>query len=220
MGQWLDTINADGSSRSLAQKVIADRPGDAVDACWIGGTRVNDPAVIGSGGPCETQYPPHSLPRMVAGMPIDSLVAKCQLAPISASDYGSPSPAQLTRLQQIFPNGVCDYSKPGVGEQGLSGTWQSFGPAQNVVARHRSLKLAAKRVRTRAGSRIRLTARLRPCPEVTWQRVTFERGRKRVKSAIVDGKKCTAQIQVKSAKGIRAVAKPITGYAQARSKRV
>jgi hypothetical protein len=224
IGRWLDAIRADTSSRPLPDKVIADKPSDGVDACWIGaGTRVNEPAMIGGTGPCQTAYPPHSLPRGVAGTPIDSLAAKCQLRPVDPSDYGSPSPAQITRLHQDFPDGVCDFSKPGVGEQGISGTWQSFGPAQTIFARHRGVKLGVKRVRTRKGTRFDLVAKLRPCPEVTWQRVTFERKRrnrfKKVKSRIVEGKKCTAAIRVKSAKGLRAVAKPITGYAAARSKR-
>jgi hypothetical protein len=219
MGQWLDAIKADGSSRSLPQKVIADKPASAVDACWIGGNRIDEPAVIGGSGPCQTAYPPHSLPQHVAGMPLDSLVAKCQLQSVNASDYGSPSPAQLTRLNQIFPSGVCDYSKPGVGEQPLAGTWQSFGPAQTVTALKRRVKLGVRRIR---GGR-QLTARLTPCPEVTWQRITFERRRghrfRAIKSPIADGRKCTASLRVKSGGTFRAVAKPITGYAEARSKR-
>ena len=104
-----------------------------------------------------------------------------------------------------------------MGEQGLSGTWQSFGPPQNVIPQQRGLKLRARRVRTKGGAKTDLVATLRPCPEVTWQPVTFERRRGRryrgIKSPFVDGKKCTATLRVRSAKGIRAVAKPITGYA-------
>ena len=218
MGQWLDAISADGSGASLPQKVIADKPAGAVDACWIGGSRINEPAVIGGTGPCQTTYPPHSLPRGVAGMPINSMVAKCQLQSLNPSDYGSPSPGQLTRLNQIFPNGVCDYSKAGVEEQPLGATWQSFGPAQTVTALKRRVTLGVRRSR----GRVRLTARLKPCPEVTWQRVTFERRRggrfRTIKSPFVDGRKCTTSLRVRSGGTFRAVAKPITGYAQARSK--
>ena len=218
MGQWIDAINADGSGASLPQKVIADKPASATDACWIGGNRINEPAVIGGTGPCQTAYPPHNLPRGVAGMPINSMVAKCQLQPLNPSDYGSPSPGQLTRLNQIFPNGVCDYSKAGVEEQPLGATWQSFGPAQTVTALKRRVTLGARRSR----GRVRLIARLKPCPEVTWQRVTFERRRggrfRAIKSPFVDGRKCTTSLRLGSGGAFRAVAKPITGYAQARSK--
>jgi hypothetical protein len=223
MGAWLDAIHADNSTRPLAQKVIADKPGGAVDACWTsGGTRIDEPAEIGGTGPCQTLYPAHQLPRMVAGMPLDSLVAKCQLRPVNPADYTGATPAQLVRLNQIFPNGVCDYAKPGVEEQGLQGTWLSFGPAQTISARSRKLRLTSRRVLTGKGPRAKLTVRLRPCPEVTWQRVTFERRRghrlRAIKSVIVDGGKCTATLVTKAVKGLTATAKPITGYAQARAK--
>ena len=39
---------------------------------------------------------------------------KCTLKPVAAADYSVAfSPAELTRLQAIFPNGVCDWSKNG-----------------------------------------------------------------------------------------------------------
>jgi hypothetical protein len=36
------------------------------------------------------------------------------------------TPQQVSRLQNVFPNGVCDWSKPGVEQQPLAGTWQFF----------------------------------------------------------------------------------------------
>jgi hypothetical protein len=33
---------------------------------------------------------------------------------------------QWTRLNTIFKEGVCDWSKPGVEQQGLRGTWLKF----------------------------------------------------------------------------------------------
>ena len=73
--------------------MIADKPADAVDACWIdGGRRTNGIAQIGAQSLCETTYPPHSLPDQRAGKPLDSLVAKCQLQPLDPADYGSPDP--------------------------------------------------------------------------------------------------------------------------------
>jgi hypothetical protein len=50
-------------------------------------------------------------------------VFKCRLQPVSTAVahglYGSwrPDAAQLRRLKQIFPTGVCDYTEPGVGER-------------------------------------------------------------------------------------------------------
>jgi hypothetical protein len=53
---------------------------------------------------------------------------KCQLRPVDLGEYGAVSPAQEQRLRAAFPDGVCDYSRPGIGEQPLAGTWLSFGP--------------------------------------------------------------------------------------------
>lgn len=80
-------------------------------------------------------YPSHASPYLVAGMPLASNVLKCQLKPITASDYRVPiSRADSDRLKAIFPGGVCDYSKLGVEQRPLNGTWLSFGPApQNRV---------------------------------------------------------------------------------------
>jgi hypothetical protein len=55
---------------------------------------------------------------------VASDIIKCQLKSLSPSDYAVAfTPAQWTRLQSIFPSGVCDWSKPGVEQQGLLGTW-------------------------------------------------------------------------------------------------
>jgi len=58
-------------------------------------------------------------PRQVAGGPLAENILKCQLKPLSPVDYPSVTftPAQWTRLQAAFPDGVCDWSKPGVGQQ-------------------------------------------------------------------------------------------------------
>jgi hypothetical protein len=41
--------------------------------------------------------------------------------------------AQRERLEKIFPEGVCDWSKPGVGQQPTIG-WQTY---QNAAVRRR-----------------------------------------------------------------------------------
>ncbi len=104
LGTWLDNLKADRSNAPLAQKVISSKPADAVDACWIGGVRTNGVAQIGADNICETTYAPHSLPQNVAGRPLDSIVSKCQMKPVSAGDYPgatsgqvSPDPGDLRR---------------------------------------------------------------------------------------------------------------------------
>jgi Tannase-like family of unknown function (DUF6351) len=128
MADWLDALVADASRRPLAKKVIAAKPADAVDACWTpDGERINDPAEIDATGPCTQLYPPASTPRMRAGQPLASLAIKCRLRPVDPADYGTLTEAQEARLQAVFPDGVCDYSRRGVGQQPVAGTWLSFG---------------------------------------------------------------------------------------------
>ena len=129
MAGWLDAIAADPSDRPLPEKVVAAKPAQAVDACWTAtGERIDDPAEIGATGPCTTLYPPASTPRLRSGAPLAMNAIKCRLRPVDLAEYGAVSPAQEQRLRAAFPDGVCDYSRPGIGEQPLAGTWLSFGP--------------------------------------------------------------------------------------------
>ena len=128
MADWLDAIEADGSDRPLSEKVVAAKPATGVDACWTGaGVRIDDPAEVNGTGPCTALYPPASTPRLRAGAPLDSMALKCQLRPVNLSDYPALSPDQEAKLHAVFPDGVCDYSRPGVGQQPVQGTWLSFG---------------------------------------------------------------------------------------------
>jgi hypothetical protein len=83
--------------------------------------------VYGSGR-CEQLYPSASFPRGVAGSPIAGDAIKCQLKPIDPEDYKVKfTENEISRLKEIFSGGVCDWSKPGVEEQGLAGTWITYG---------------------------------------------------------------------------------------------
>lgn len=122
MADWLDNIAADTSDDPAAVQVVENRPDDAVDACWTeSGARITNHAV------CLELYPPQGNPRLAAGAPVTDDVLKCALKPVSAGDYGQPLAAgQLERLNDVFPGGVCDFSRPGIGQQPLEGTWLRF----------------------------------------------------------------------------------------------
>ncbi len=72
-------------------------------------------------GPCAAHFPLHSTSRVVAGAPVAGDVYKCHTKPVADSiadgDYGvwEPTTEQVARLELIFPDGVCDYSRPSVG---------------------------------------------------------------------------------------------------------
>jgi hypothetical protein len=78
---------------------------------------------------CEQLYPSASFPREVAGEDVAADVVKCQLKPVDPRDYRVPLSADaLAAVRAIFPDGVCDWSRPGVDQQPPEGTWLSFGP--------------------------------------------------------------------------------------------
>jgi hypothetical protein len=129
MDQWLSAVKADTSGTPLAQKVVQHRPADLVDGCEISGAFVAEEQTADGPGQCNTRYPAGTTPRMAAGGPLADNIAKCQLKPLDAADYAVTfTPAQWVQLQSVFPDGVCDWSKPGVGQQ-PSRPWLSFGPS-------------------------------------------------------------------------------------------
>lgn len=77
---------------------------------------------------CEQLYPSASFPREVAGANVAADIVKCALKPIDSGDYRVRfTAAELQRLHAIFPDGVCDWSRPGVAQRPPAGTWLSFG---------------------------------------------------------------------------------------------
>ena len=131
MDLWLEALAADESDDPQIDRVRRAKPSMLVDACW---TRDDTPAKIAETqvrgeGECEALYPSAPSPREVAGAPLSGSIIKCQLESIDPSDYEVSFTAdELVRLRNVFPDGVCDWSRPGVGQAPLEGTWLSFGP--------------------------------------------------------------------------------------------
>ncbi len=122
MDAWLSAIEADAGAGSLEEKVVRNRPAAASDLCLVDGVDVglDTPA-------CPIKF--GASPRQVAGGPVAEDVLKCQLKPLdlTSSDYAGISftADQQNRLAMTFPDGVCDWSQPGVGQQQPVG-WMSF----------------------------------------------------------------------------------------------
>jgi hypothetical protein len=130
MDRWLTAIQADGSHASQARKVARNRPADLVDACWdAAGSKIAERQTLFGPGRCNELYPAGRAPNLVAGAPVVSDVIKCRLKRVTRRDYRvSLSAAQWRRLERIFPDGVCDWSKDGVAQEDAR-TWVSFGPS-------------------------------------------------------------------------------------------
>lgn len=121
MDRWLSRIESDGSSRPLAEKVIADKPSGAVDSCYIGAKKVTDRPT------CRAAFPYYGAPRIAAGGPLADNVLKCQLKPLDRGDYDVDfTDDQWKRLQGAFPAGTCDWNAAGVGQQPPEAPWVGF----------------------------------------------------------------------------------------------
>jgi hypothetical protein len=133
--QWVDAYKADASSATQRAKVIAKKPAAAVDGCFTQSTtpqfmaETQTLASSGAAGTCNALYPSWTYPRAQAGASVAADKLKCQTKPVAAADYAVAfSAAELARLNAAFPSGVCDWSKPGVG-QTPSVAYASFGPS-------------------------------------------------------------------------------------------
>lgn len=120
LDRWLADIEADTGDDPLEVKVLRHRPQGAVDACYLGTRKVTDATA------CRAALPYFAAPRIAAGGPQTHDVIKCQLKPLDRTAYGVTfTDAQWERLEAAFPDGVCDFGKPGVG-QVPSTPWMTF----------------------------------------------------------------------------------------------
>ncbi len=122
--EWMENIK-----RSPGKSVTNSKPKNATDTCYKA-----DGSLLYAGfdawqgvmddkplGKCSTAFPVYSTSRMVAGASLLGNIFKCALKPVSTAlmdgSYQNIQfpPQQITRLEAIFPTGVCDYSKPDLG---------------------------------------------------------------------------------------------------------
>ena len=146
MNSWLGAIEADASAKSLREKIVANKPAVAVDSCWNSTSgwvtdagRCNTAAnphttstVTGAGAtalyePTADEWPVWRDTRVAAGEDLTSDIMQCQLKPLVASSYAASfSPTQWARLNAVFADGVCDYSKRGRGQNAPPAQWLSY----------------------------------------------------------------------------------------------
>lgn len=124
MDEWMGRMRANPGGSAAA-----NRPPRAVDSCFdVTGGLTASGANVWDGvldnqpaGACTQAFPMYKTSRIVAGGPIEGGIFKCALKPVdtalSDGTYGSwvPDAAQIQALKAIFPEGVCDFSKPDQG---------------------------------------------------------------------------------------------------------
>jgi len=113
MDAWVGAIETDEGNRPLREKVLANKLADLTDSCFNGSgvkalSTLCPPGIV----------PKYSTPRIVAGDTIAAMTNKCQLKPLNRDDnYGlrGLTDPQWATMMEVFPDGVCDFSKPPVG---------------------------------------------------------------------------------------------------------
>jgi hypothetical protein len=108
--------------------VIADKPADLNDGCYLSATeRIQEPLSYPPAGKCGAAFPVAANPRIAAGSDVGVSKLKCVLKPLNFSDYAAAfTLADRATLRKAFPSGVCDYTRPGVGQQPPAGPWLNF----------------------------------------------------------------------------------------------
>jgi hypothetical protein len=120
MDEWLANVEQDKSDKPLARKIIDGRPADVRDEC--------EPTALIVDETCDLITGPHryGTPRTVAGDAITTDNAACRLKPLDREAYSVTfTDEQWSRLEESFPAGVCDFSKPGIGQQDTI-PWQTY----------------------------------------------------------------------------------------------
>lgn len=131
MDSWLTRIKQLEASQPRLDPALRTRlarPAGLADGCFTAdGTKVDEKLTYNGPGVCNSLYPYHGDTRLVAGGPLAGDVLKCQLKRVDPGDYRVWfTPQQWRRLGGIFPAGVCDWRRPGVGQTRLEGTWLRF----------------------------------------------------------------------------------------------
>ena len=138
--KWMVAYKSDSSGGSQIARILKNKPAEAVEGCYDKATPpafIAEPLVFTSQPTtrCSELFPVYSNPRHEAGGPLAANVLKCQLKPVDAKDYRTAfSAAETARLKALFPQGVCDWSKPGVNQQPVV-PWASWGPSPENLLR-------------------------------------------------------------------------------------
>ncbi|HET7527063.1 MAG TPA: DUF6351 family protein, partial [Burkholderiaceae bacterium] len=125
MDLWLSNLLITAPKATLNDvrthaQVVGAKPGVAHDLCYLtGDTTFSTPVTDMAQCDADPRLAKHASPRQVAGGPLEENILKCQLRALDPADYAPATltAAQLARLAAAFPGGVCDWSKPGVGQQ-------------------------------------------------------------------------------------------------------
>ena len=121
MDRWMTNIRL-----NPGKGIAGNKPSEAVDSCYDlqgnliyrGGDAWDGILDTKAAGSCTQKFPLYGTSRIVAGAPIEGSVYACAKKSVEQAvadgTYGAwtPDVVQLAQLKAMFPEGVCDYSKP------------------------------------------------------------------------------------------------------------
>jgi len=121
MDRWMTSIRL-----NPGKGIAGNKPAEAVDACYDlqgkliyrGGDAWDGILDAKAAGSCTQKFPLYGTSRIVAGAPIEGSIYACAKKSVEQAvvdgTYGNwtPDAVQLAQLKAMFPEGVCDYSKP------------------------------------------------------------------------------------------------------------
>jgi Tannase-like family of unknown function (DUF6351) len=187
MDGWLAAIEADSRDIPLARKIVEDKPESLRERCTDGDGHELPAAQ------CDATVQSYSTARIEAGMSSADDTIKCELQPLSRSSYAPIefTDAQWAELETTFPDGVCDYSRPGVDRvptvpwltyrDGPGGRPLGAAPTSRRLSRKGKLRLISRRCVTGRRLGLRLRARGRKLRRarlyVNGRRTSTRRGR-------------------------------------------
>lgn len=125
VAEWMANLASDPTL-----SVTEAAPAHGADRCIaVDGTEIASGDGVWAGilddepdGACTEAFDIYTTSRIEAGGPISGDIYKCHLMPVRSAVadgvYGgwTPSAADIARLEEIFPDGVCDYDLPSVGD--------------------------------------------------------------------------------------------------------
>jgi len=121
MDEWMRNMRL-----APGKGIVGNKPTKAVDSCfdlqgkpiYAGGDAWSGILDNGAPGTCTQKFPLYGTSRIVAGAPIEGGIYNCARKPVEQAvadgTYAPwvPGADDVARLKSIFPEGVCDYSKP------------------------------------------------------------------------------------------------------------
>ena len=132
LDEWATALKS-SSKQVDAAALEASRPAAAVNSCFTADATLIDSGddIYDVAGPCRDDFQIFGDSRIVAGAPLRSDIVKCSLQTLDSATTAGVWAVEFTdeqrkRLGEVFPDGVCDWSAPGVGQEPNDGPWQDF----------------------------------------------------------------------------------------------